>query len=177
MPTEIGRALRLGRWRSVVAAVMSLLGLGFDAVSSAQSRRLPVAPFVEAHCPTSTAPLHVGDVEGSIPSGFVAVQAMRCDIAYLPSDPSGFRVSERSAPVTKSLLRALAQPDAAAWPGVACTAEGHLNSRFLLLVDSAGRAVRPHLPSKPCGDERSGTASAIDSMHYGPASTYVLLDS
>lgn len=171
MPSEIARALLLGRWLFRVALVITLLGLGFDALSRAQTRPQPVAPFVEAHCPTSTEPLHLGHAEGSIPSGFVPV---RCDIAYI----SGvIRVTEQSAPVTASLLRALARPDAAELvPGAACNAMGHANHRNLLLVDSAGRAVRPHLPSKPCGDERRGTAAAMTHLDYGPARSYDLRD-
>jgi len=176
MPADIARALRLGRCLFVVAAVISLLGLGFDFASYAQARPLPVAPFVDAHCPSTSGPLHLADPDGSIPSGFVAVRAVQCDIGVPPGDPSGYLVTQRSAPVTKALLRALRRPDAAAWPTQICTAMGHVDSRYLLLVDASGRAVRPHLPSKPCGDERSGTAAAIDRLHYGPATTYELKD-
>ncbi len=176
MPADIARALRTGRWLFAVAAVISLLGSGFDIASYAQARLLPVAPFVEARCPASTAPLHAGDVEGSIPPGFVAVPVVGCDIAYVPGHSIDFWVSERSAPITAALLRALGRPDAAAWPGSACSADGHAGSRYVLLVDADGRAVRPHLPSKPCGDERSGTAAAINDLHYGPARIYDLQD-
>jgi len=173
MPSEIARALRLGRWLFRVASVISLLGLGFDLLSYAQTGPQPVAPFIEANCPTSTAPLHLGGDEGSIPSGFVPVRAIRCHVEYLANV---YRVTEQSAPVTKSVLPALARPDAAAWPGMACSAVGRAPGPYLLLVDSSGRAVRPHLPSKPCGGQRSGTVAAIARLHYGPATTYDLRD-
>ena len=119
------------------------------------------APWLGSTTPDPSIP-----VPGRVPEGFEASAALRCDIVDVGEGADGPGVV---AEVTRfegdlePLLSALAEPDDAVPPNLACTADMEIVPA-LWLEGSDGMVVPVHYPRDACGKTKPATRDALDEL-------------
>ena len=104
---------------------------------------------------------------GSLPAGFVPVEAVKCSgFSEPPSDattPSPMEIlQEQLTGDFTALLAALAEPSDRQ-DGIACMAMLEITPD-LWLVDSTGKAIHVKWPKDACNFSKPGTAKALDAL-------------
>lgn len=149
---------------------------------------VPAAPIVAPRCPPDGAGLAHGQgkplAEGSQPTGFVATGVIRCAVTSERQRADGAEVStirQESGQSSAALLDALglddlrvSNPTSTNQPGVACPAS-YSFPFFLLLVDKAHRAYRPHIPVTPCGNPQQPVLDALTAMTWTSNGTFAVV--
>jgi hypothetical protein len=158
------------------AVVIGLLLV--SAVSGCAQHRAPgpdAEPLAEIDCrsePSSVAwigspsPDPSIPVPGRVPDGFEASAALRCTIIHVDGVDG---LSEMVAEVERfegdlgRLLDALAEPDDATPPNLACTADMEIVPA-LWLEGTDGLVIPVHYPRDACGKTKAGTHDALASL-------------
>jgi hypothetical protein len=127
---------------------------------------LTPSPTPPAPRPTPTpTPTPTLPAAGRMPSGFVPVAAVRCELGR--PDRAGTVTAVRYTGALTALLRALAQPDARIPDHQACPAIAVIPP-VLWLVDGTGRAVRVHYPTDECGLPKGDVDKALAKLTATP---------
>ena len=105
-------------------------------------------------------------VPGSVPDGFEAAAALRCDL-LLPTEPQpGMEVVaqvERLEGDLAPLLDALGEPDDPVPTDLACTADQELVAP-LWLEGADGTLIPVHWPRDACGKTKPAAHDALDEL-------------
>lgn len=103
---------------------------------------------------------------GRVPDGFEASAALRCTIIHVDGVDGLAEVVadvERLEGDLEPLLDALAEPDDAAPPNLACTADMEIVPA-LWLEGRDGMVIPVHYPRDACGKTKAGTRDALASL-------------
>lgn len=120
------------------------------------------APWFGSTTPDPSIP-----VPGRVPDGFEASAALRCTIIHVDDvdgPPEVVAEVERLEGDLAPLLDALAEPDDAAPPNLACTADLEIVPA-LWLEGRDGMVIPVHYPRDACGKTKEGTRDALASLH------------
>lgn len=132
----------------------------------------PIA--ISGQCPSSSADpaiakLRADAAQVSLPVGFHAVAAVRCETVVRTVAGDGewqFADALRADSGLAALLAALGQPSETPPTGMyACTAIGVLVPDFGL-VDATGRVIRPRLPQTACGQPLPQVLTAVNNLPW-----------
>lgn len=119
------------------------------------------APWFGSMTPDPSIP-----VPGRVPDGFEASAALRCTVIHVDEvDGRADFVAqvERFEGDLEPLLDALAEPDDAAPPNLACTADMEIVPA-LWLEGRDGMVIPVHYPRDACGKTKAGTHDALASL-------------
>lgn len=113
---------------------------------------------------------------GTVPTGFVPVAVILCDVRVVLRAPGGADTSSTLAATPPPhqtltgdlgpLLAALARPSDPVPAGAACPAMAQIPP-LIFLVDAGGRAVRPAWPRDACGFVQRGAHDALQTLAEG----------
>lgn len=103
-------------------------------------------------------------VPGRVPDGFEASAALRCTMIHVDDQPAFVAEVERFEGDLEPLLDALAEPDDAAPPNLACTADMEMVPA-LWLEGRDGMVIPVHYPRDACGKTKAGVRDALASLH------------
>jgi hypothetical protein len=120
------------------------------------------APWFGSTTPDPSIP-----VPGRVPGGFEASAALRCTSVHVDdvADPPELVAEvERFEGDLEPLLDALAEPDDAAPPNLACTADMEIVPA-LWLEGRDGKVIPVHYPRDACGKTKAGVRDALASLH------------
>jgi hypothetical protein len=164
----------------ISGATAVVVGLLLASAVSGCARQLPPGPeseplsAIDCRSEPSSAPWFGSTtpdpsipVPGRVPDGFEASAALRCTIIHVDDgDGSSELVAEveRFEGDLEPLLDALAEPDDAAQPNLACTADMEIVPA-LWLEGRDGLLIPVHYPRDACGKTKAGTHEALASLH------------
>ena len=166
------------RWKArVVASLLPLVAAGCGtATPSAELGGVPPASEApasfEASCPPETGegplvPDGAAPTGEGVPADFVTSWVLRCrtDARDLPGQGTWMvRIAERADTSAPELVDQLRRPSEPRSNG-ACTLELVVPPYFAL-VDSAGAAIRPAIPTDGCGKPRAEALKALEALPF-----------
>jgi hypothetical protein len=145
---------------AVLAAALLATACGAD-----EPPRQAAPVRVAATCPPAGE--QVGG--GGVPADFRATAVIRCtsQVRQLPGRRGDWlvRVEERAAAGLERLLAELRRPSDPRDPGRSCTLE-QLIVPYFMLIDAAGQAMVPAVPTDDCGKPRPEIVEALNALRY-----------
>jgi hypothetical protein len=142
---------------TAVLVVVAGCGKGAPARQDVPEPGPPV--WVAAEC---EGPVTGTEKRGGIPTDFTATSVLRCTQEI--RDQANVLVTERTKESVAKLTDLLRKPSDPLTNDV-CTADLQLPPHFLL-VDAAGRALLPQVPTDPCGKPRREVVDLLKSLTY-----------